>query len=346
MPKITNRQLRIIQIIKEANIASFRDIFIKLADASERTVKRELSELVEVKMLATSGAGRSVTYRVTTVGRLFLPIDGATYAIPEPEDRPATMSAYQFDLWKNVPARLFGADTYIQFNLLTKQYRDSISQQSIDVRKREMERFVIELSWKSSKIEGNTYTLLDTERLIKDGVPSTTNSKEETQMILNHKSAFEFISEHPLENGNLTKSYIETIHTQLMKDLLVDISWRKSSVGITGSVYRPIENQFQIVEAVDELIATVERLETVYDKALLCLCGISYIQPFVDGNKRTARLIANAILLSGGASPLSYRNVDEVNYRSALLAFYEQLSIVPMRQVFIEQYEFAAINYR
>lgn len=346
MKKLSQRQLHIVEIVKRIQPASFRAIFSELHAISERTVKRELAELVECGVLETHGAGRALAYTITSQGRFFLPIDGKNYAIPEPEARPSALTTYQFDIWEYIPKTLFDADTYLYFDTLTRQYQAAIAEQSADVRKRELERFVIELSWKSSKIEGNTYTLLDTERLLKDGVPSVTNSDAETQMILNHKSAFDFIIEHPLEKGIVTRAYIENVHTYLMKDLLLDIGWRKSSVGITGSLYRPLDNQFQIIEAVDNLIATITEMKTEYDKALLCLLGISYIQPFVDGNKRTARLIANALLLSGGCAPLSYRTVDEVHYRSALLAFYEQLSVIPMRELFVEQYEFASIQYR
>lgn len=346
MPQITERQKQIIAIIKRNGTATVSDIFTQFSDYSERTLKRELSELVKLKVVETIGGGRSTRYQCTILGHLFFPLDGATYALSEPEDRVGALTAYQFKVWPQIPARLFATKTYQEFTELTSAYQAAVAAQSEDVRKRELERFIIELSWKSSKIEGNTYTLLDTERLLKDGIPAAKNSAAETQMILNHKRGFDFIMQNPLPQGELHKGYVETLHAHLMKDLLHDMSWRKSGVGITGSTYRPLDNQFQIMEAIDELVVVINRLDTAYDKALMCLCGVSYIQPFVDGNKRTARLLANALLLAGNAAPLSYRNVDEVGYRSSLLAFYEQLSIIPMQDIFIDQYKFAATQYR
>jgi Fic family protein len=188
--------------------------------------------------------------------------------------------------------------------------------------------------------------LLDTERLLKEGIPSLKNSKEETQMILNHKIAFDFVREHtPDAQMQVSRSYIEHVHGLLMKDLLTDSGLRRSTVGITGSTYRPLATVYQIEEALEALITKINVCESVFDKALVALIGISYIQPFVDGNKRTARLAANGILLAGMCAPLSYRNVDERQYRAALLTFYEQLSIVPMQNIFREQYLFAVENY-
>ena len=86
-------------------------------------------------------------------------------------------------------------------------------------------------------------------------------------------------------------------------------------------------------------------METPYAKALVSLLGISYIQPFEDGNKRTSRLMANALLMAYGCAPLSYRSVDENAYREATLVFYELNSIVSFKKIFIEQYDFAAHNY-
>ena len=90
---------------------------------------------------------------------------------------------------------------------------------------------------------------------------------------------------------------------------------------------------------------SVSRMETSYSKALLALLGISYIQPFEDGNKRTARLMANALLLAHGLAPISYRSIDENDYRESMLVFYELNSVVPFKTIFIDQYVFAARNY-
>ena len=120
---------------------------------------------------------------------------------------------------------------------------------------------------------------------------------------------------------------------------------RSRPVGITGSIYRPLDNEQQISEAVNSLSVAVSKMPHGYAKAFVALLGISYIQPFEDGNKRTARLMANAILLAHNLAPLSYRSVEEKSYREAVLVFYELNSLIPFKKIFVEQYDFAARNY-
>lgn len=342
---LNTRQLGIIDQIKKYGASSFSSIYTRLSsEVNERTIKRDLAELVQVGILSTEGGGRSLVYVLQLAGRFFIPIDPSLYNNQEPDKRLGTLSRYQFDIWKTWPATLFSSVVLETLKSKTAEYLEKIAKQTTDVKERELERFVIEMSWKSARIEGNTYTLLGTERLLKEGIASPTNTPAETQMILNHKVAFSFVREQ--STGTIvTRSYIQQVHTLLMQGLLTDVGLRKNSVGITGSTYRPLDNQFQIQEALDALIATVDALENVFDKAITVLLGISYIQPFVDGNKRTARLVTNGILLAHGAAPLSYRNVDEVLYRASLLAFYEQLSVVPMQEIFIDQYSFSIEHY-
>jgi Fic family protein len=125
------------------------------------------------------------------------------------------------------------------------------------------------MSWKSSQIAGNTYTLLDTEFLIKAGIASSTNTKEETQMILNHKEVFQFLIEHvDILTKGLTFSSVEQVHTILMKDLIEEKGLRRSVVGITGSRYQPLDNQFKLREDLEELLATVNGSQDVWTQAL------------------------------------------------------------------------------
>ena len=204
---------------------------------------------------------------------------------------------------------------------------------------------MIELSWKSSKIEGNTYTLLDTEKLILENKEAPGHSKSETQMILNHKDAFNYIRSHASQFQTITRKNLEELHSIIIENLNVNSGLRSKAVGITGSIYRPLDNIHQITEAIENLSKAVSRSDSPYAKALLALLSISYIQPFEDGNKRASRLMTNALLISHSLAPLSYRSVDEEEYKAAGLVFYELNSIVPMKKIFIEQYEFAAENY-
>jgi len=212
-------------------------------------------------------------------------------------------------------------------------------------KKKELERLVIEFAWKSSKIEGNTYTLLDTEKLILEHKRAAGHDKKEAGMILNHKDAFDFIHKNKKLHKTLTRANLEELHKILVKNLDIKLGLRKSPVGVVGSKYQPSDNDYQISEAVEALSVAVSKMKSPFAKTLIVLLGISYIQPFEDGNKRTARLMANALLMAYGLAPLSYRSVDENEYREAILVFYEINSTVPFKKIFINQYEFAAINY-
>jgi len=131
----------------------------------------------------------------------------------------------------------------------------------------------------------------------------------------------------------------------LVRDLGVGKNIRKRLFGITGTKYRPIDNEFQIREALDDMCLLVNSRKSVFEKALLSVVLISYIQPFADGNKRTARMLSNALLIRHGYCPLSYRTVDSLEYKKAMLLFYEQNHLGVFKELFIEQYVFAVENY-
>ena len=345
--QLSDRQQKILIYVKQAQPCSSSMITTGIVGQyTERTIQRDIQDLIKIGILVATGAGRAIVYNLAVTGQLFVPYEPISYTTLPPEQRLGASVLYQPELLSQWSTRLFTPETYDTFLTQTTNYTNRITKQSTDIRKKELERFVIELSWKSSKIEGNTYTLLDTERLLLEGIASSSNTPEETTMILNHKVAFAFVQEYAhTTDVTLSVAFIEQVHRLLLDGLLTDIGLRKQAVGITGSTYRPLDNQFQIKEAFDTLVTTINHQATVYDQALTALLGISYLQPFVDGNKRTARLVANGILLAGGAAPLSYRNVDEVLYRASLLVFYEQGSVIPMRDLFIEQYIFAAEHY-
>ena len=198
----------------------------------------------------------------------------------------------------------------------------------------------------TSKIEGNTYTLLDTEKLLKDGIHSITHTRDEAMMILNHKKAFEYILDLKKHRKSIVLfRELENIHRILMENLGVDHGIRKGAVGITGSTYLPLSIASTIEEQTKRLLDVVQKKKDPYSKALITIACIGYLQPFVDGNKRTSRLFGNAILIEESVAPLSYRSVDEVQYREAMLVFYEQNGIQPFKEIFIEQYLFACKNY-
>jgi Fic family protein len=164
-------------------------------------------------------------------------------------------------------------------------------------------------------------------------------------MSQNVQKAFDYILELKKLSREIQVSEIEKIHQILIADLDVSTGIRSAGVGISGSDYVPLEIKTQIIEQLEKLVQVIHGKKDVFSKALLAIMGISYLQPFEDGNKCTARLLANAFLILENYAPLSYRGVDEKNYRESMLVFYEQNSIEPFRKIFIEQYVFAAETY-
>ena len=348
MIKISQNQQNILEIILKQGAAQSSEVheeILKLGDnLSLVSVKRALSEMANTGLLIIEGSGRSTSYSLSNLARAFFDIDAKKYVEIEPDKRFGS-SKYNFGFFSKFPLEIFNETELKNLDEATENYKRKINNLSESIEEKELLRLIIELSWKSSRIEGNTYTLLDTEKLIIDKEEAEGHDKKEAIMILNHKDAFNFIRENTSEFKTLTLANLEKLHSILVKDMGVSLGIRNRVVGVTGSKYKPLDNSYQIKEAVADLSSAISRAKTPYAKALLALVGIGYIQPFEDGNKRTSRLMANALMLSHGYAPLSYRSINESDYREAMLVFYEINSIVPFKKIFIDQYLFAANNY-
>ncbi len=345
---ISPKEHAILRCLLEKESLSSSEIRTRLSKGNDNispaTVKRLLSRLVMIGVAGTSGAGRATAYHILVPGRVRADIDAHAYCEVEP-DRRFGNTGYTFDLFPALPADIFSPAEIVLLENATAEYRERTRDIPPDLEKKEMERLIIELSWKSSKIEGNTYTILDTEKLLLENKEASGHDPREARMILNHKDAFTFVREQSRRFQMPTRADVEELHRILVKDLSVGFGLRGKPVGITGSKYRPLDNAYQIREGLEALLLAIARMTTPFDKALLAILGISYLQPFEDGNKRTARLLGNAILLAFDCAPLSYRSVEEGAYREATLVFYELHSAVSMKRIFIEQYDFAARNY-
>ena len=310
------------------------------------TIKRLLSKLVAKKLIVSTGKGKATRYKLSPYYNLFHEIDIQKYFNKEIDER-TIIENFNFSLIRNIfpDTELFASNEIEKLENLQKEYQRNILELSEFEIKKELERLAIDLSWKSSQIEGNTYSLLETERLLKEKETAAGKSKEEAIMLLNHKEAIDFIIKNPDYLFPLSVSKIEDIHSILTKELAVDRNIRKRRVGISGTNYRPIDNEFQIKEALSLTCDLINKKENVFEQTLLAIILISYIQPFVDGNKRTARIVSNAILINHKYCPISFRTVDSVDYKKAMLLFYEQNNITSFKKIFIEQYEFAVKTY-
>ena len=337
----------ILQFLHYHPLSSRDDIAKGIAfDGSDATMKRMIASGVQDGSIVVEGKARATRYRLSDQAHLLMPLNLDTYFSLD-QDKRQVQTSFNFDLIRQqLPVvTLFTDDEMELLNELQAEFRQHISEMTENEYRKEMERLGIDLSWKSSQIEGNTYSLLETERLLRESKTADGKTKEEAVMLLNHKDALRFVLDNPDYLQHLTISHIEDIHQLLTKELSVDRGIRHRRVGITGTNYHPLDNEFQIREALRDTCELINGKENVFEKALLTLVLLSYIQAFSDGNKRTARITSNAILIANGYCPLSFRSVDSIDYKKAMLIFYEQNNLYAFKKIFIEQFEFAVREY-
>ena len=348
MESLNKRQEYIKEYIKNKKETQIRDILVYIKNdfnVDRRTVIRDIDILLKSGDVSKQGAGRSTSYSISNRYNLLKEIDVEKY-FSIPFDEREIKTSFNFDIFDILKESVFSEDEEKKLAQLHNDFVKNFSQyDSQTLVNKEFERILIEFSWKSSQIEGNTYSLLNTEQLIKNNKPDGKKTKEETQMILNHKDAFNESLQNKDVFVRLSRANIEHIHYLLTKDLGISRNLRKSLVGITGTNYEPLDNIYQIEEALQMMIKLINNKENFFEKAFLSLILLSYIQAFEDGNKRIARMTANAILLSYNSIPISYRAVNEVEYKKASLLFYEINNLFYFKDIFLKQFEFAVENY-
>ena len=348
MPKKSeNREIEIIEFIKNHPKCTSQEILDGLnLDISVATLRRKLQELVAEDLINAIGELKSRKYEISNGYNIIRPIEVDQYFEKEIDER-IIQDKFNSELisqtLKNIS--IFTNTELDQLNNLQEKFKSNSSKLSKSEYKNELERLAIDLSWKSSQIEGNTYSLLETERLLKNKETAAGKTKDEATMLLNHKDALDFVIKNPNYINPLTVSSIEDIHSILVKELDISRNIRSRRVGISGTNYKPLDNEFQIKEAVESMCTLINSKKNVFEKALLSLVLVSYIQPFSDGNKRTARIISNAILINNHFCPISFRTIDSIEYKKAMLVFYEQTNISPFKKAFIGQFEFAVNTY-
>lgn len=337
----------VINYIKEHPHASSKEVFEGLNGIiSYATVKRNISALLDKQYILQQGNGKNSRYSLSPAYNLFFPIDMESYYSKEVDER-IILNGYNFSLISDVLTKvsLFTKEELDLLHSLQAKYTANRLQLTPNEYQKEMERLGVDLSWKSSQMEGNTYSLLETERLLKERETAAGKTKEEAVMLLNHKDVLDFIVQNPDYLSILSVARIEDLHSILVKELDIDRNIRTRRVGITGTNYRPIDNEFQIREALVQTCDLVNSRENVFEKALLILVLLSYIQAFNDGNERVARISCNAILIANKYCPISFRSVDSMDYKKAMILFYEQNNLSAFKQIFISQFRFAVETY-
>ncbi len=211
-----------------------------------------------------------------------------------------------------------------------------------------MDRLLIDLSWNSSRLEGNTYSLLDTQRLFELGESAEGKAAEETQMILNHKAAIEMLAENA-EGIGFNRYTICNLHALLSENLLPDPAAgghiRARPIGITGTVYRPLEVPQQIEQYFDLILQKARAIRNPFEQAFFVMVHLPYLQPFEDVNKRISRLAANIPFIRHNLSPLSFVDVDKDDYVRGTLGVYELNRVEYLLDIFAWAYRRSCMRY-
>lgn len=334
----------------------------------KRTLQRRLAALVEQRRVSTVGSGRAIRYRlpmvydqtataasvlkVETSADAYLPISREGEQIkayvrqPRQQRRPVGyhmdfLEAYRPNETEYLPAAL-----RTQLHQIGRSPADDAPAGTFarDI----LNRLLIDLSWASSRLEGNTYSQLDTQRLIEFGQVADGKDALETQMILNHKAAIEFLV-RDVEQIGMNRDTVIALHAFLSDSLLADplacgrLRWRTVEIG--GSVYRPMALPQRIEEVFDLVLRMAVGIQDPFEQAFFAMVHLPYLQPFEDVNKRVSRLTANIPLIRANLCPLSFIDVPEQAYVDAMLGVYELNRIDLLRDVFVWAYERSCQQY-
>lgn len=333
-----------------------------------RTLQYRLKSLVDRKRLVMEGEGRGARYRMPPVktalgvaagnaevgaeGEALLPLSGTGAEIQEYVRRPP-------EARKPVGYNRAFLDSYrpndtFYLSLAERRHLREVGTPKIAEQpagayaKQILNRLLIDLSWNSSRLEGNTYSLLDTRRLIDLGEEAEGKERFEAQMILNHKDAIEFLVGTAEEIG-FNRYTILNLHALLANNLLADPDaagrLRHIGVGIERSVFFPLEVPQLIEECFDQILATASAIADPFEQAFFAMVQLPYLQPFDDVNKRVSRLSANIPLIQANLSPLSFEDVPRGAYTEAVLGVYELNRTELLRDVFIWAYERSGARY-
>jgi hypothetical protein len=331
-----------------------------------RTLQYRLSTLVKSGILRIEGAGRNTKYHLNLIEdnkKTLEPSEAtsATFRIPlsvEGEKVRKRISV-PIQLRHHVSYQREFLDSYEPNKTfyLSKSIIEKLVKLGAGVEKgrpagtyarKIYQRLLVDLSWNSSRLEGNTYSLLETERLLSSGEEAPGKNWIETQMILNHKAAIEFIVDMA-EEVNINRYTILNIHGLLSNNLLMDPKacgrLRTIPVKIGKSVYHPIEIPQLLEEYFQLIIQKAAAIRNPFEQSFFLMVQLSYLQPFQDVNKRVARLAGNIPFIRENLSPLSFVDVPEPDYIQGLLAIYELNRIELFRDVFVWAYERSASLY-
>ncbi len=323
---------------------------------NRRSLQRAVLELVKAGQISRHGAGPATKYRSSNPERKdeqdAIPLSAAAkrqlayLALPLIKRTPVT---YRDELlFKYVPNK----DFYLSNEIRTQLHdmgRTGPDDRPAGTHLRDvLGRLLIDLSWASSKLEGNRYTLLDTKRLIEEGKLAEGTDRIEAVMILNHKAAIEMIAEEPDHVGIDRRTFLN-LHALLADGLMRDEEavgrLRRRPVDITGSVYTPTAVPQRIDDCFIRVLATAREISDPFEASFFLLVHIPYLQPFEDVNKRVSRLGSNIPLIKANLSPLSFIDMPEDLYLKGMQAFYETGKTDLIQDVYLAAYDRSCQRY-
>ena len=383
---MNSRQTAILRAISaHTGPVSLQGLLDSIVDVgSRRTLQRELGNLCQSGLLERIGQTRATAYALTDQGRDTLreqraryhpidtsPIEESALVREDPEDTyQATPASERLALrdqvrrpqQKRKPVgyrREFldayepNATPYLPEKLCQELYAIGQSEHMAAMEpgtyvRQVLDRLLIDLAWNSSRLEGNTYSLLETDHLLKLGKLGDIDRVREAQMILNHKAAIEFLVEAPMEldYNNYTLFNLHAILTEgLLTNAASEGKLRAIPVGISGTVYQPVKTPAVIEECFRIILQKVAMIKEPLEQCFFLMVHLPYLQPFEDGNKRSSRLIANLPLIQNNLSPLSFIDMPTRDYVDGILAVYELNHVGLLRDVFANAYEHSASRY-
>lgn len=330
----------------------------------KRTLQRRLKRLTEQGSVIPSGKARATVYRLTVNQQkafqndstsdsdTLIPLSAPGKEIQNQVSLPVQRRSpigYQRNFLEsyapNETSYLTDSEKKHLANIgITAQFNSPAGTYAKQI----LQRLLIDLAWNSSRLEGNTYSLLDTQILLEKGQSSDDKTTAETQMILNHKDAIEFIVNNSADIG-FNRYTILSLHALLSNNLLPNPTasgrLRLHGIGIGGSVYSPPSVPQFIEEMFDLILHKADQINDPFEQAFFIMVHLPYLQPFDDVNKRVSRLAANISLNKKNLAPLSFTEVPSETYINGLLGIYELNRIELLKDVFLWAYDRSAKQY-
>lgn len=347
------------------NGITLSELLTQHPNIARRTAQRQIAKLIETEQVNAKGEGRARRYfsagTKTSVNALtdsedffpdFIPVSADSQDILAYIEQPSNARkpvGYQKDFLDSYRPN---ETSYLSESLrrqLHKMGRTTESNEPVGTYTRAiLNRLLIDLSWASSHLEGNTYSRLDTRELINHGKTARGKAAIETQMIINHKTAIEMLVEN-IESVELNRYTIMNLHSSLAENLLPNPAdegrVRQHAVDISMSVYRPLSVLQKIDGSLDVLLNTANQIIDPFEQSFFMMVHLPYLQPFADINKRTSRLAANLPLFQANLCPLTFLDVPVQAYTRAILGVYEMTRIELLRDLYVWAYERSTQEY-